>query len=328
MIKNGGFPFKVFQMLYEACVCSILEYGSEVFGFNDHDSALKIYLRAARSYLGVPKNSPIPGIISEFNQLLPQYKGQIKMIRQYHRLLKSSTNNVSKKVFEWDKNLNEQNNMNSWYNEVKSIFENCNLSETFQGGFLFDLKSTVNTAKQQLLQKQQSRIKIECLQKPKLRTFTKFKEFFDTPAYITRPLSFIQRKFLAKTRLGCLEIRLETGRWARPRIPEEARICQVCQNFDENVEDEFHFIFECFKYSSLRTIWLEKLEIPNNFQILSKDQKLGIILNHPNNVKITAQYLIDIFDMRSKIVNKIKCVPKIYHISPPDLCPACNPVPS
>ena len=158
MIKNGGFPFKVFQMLYEACVCSILEYGSEVFGFDDHDSALKIHLRAARSYLGVPKNSPIPGIISEFNQLLPHYKGQIKMIRQYNRLLKSSTNNVSKKIFEWDTNLNEQNIINSWYNEAKSIFENCNLSETFQGGFLFYLKSTFNTAKLQILKKQQNRI--------------------------------------------------------------------------------------------------------------------------------------------------------------------------
>ena len=131
---------------------------------------------------------------------------------------------------------------------------------------------------------------------------------------------------MAKTRLGCLEIRLETGRWARPRIPEEARICQVCENFNKNVEDEFHFIFECSKYSSLRALWLEKLEIKENFQLLDKDQKLGIILNHPNNVKVTAQYLIDIFDIRSKIVNKIKCVPKMFHVSPPDQCLICNPV--
>ena len=73
----------------------------------------------------------------------------------------------------------------------------------------------------------------------------------------------------------------------------------------------------------LSSIWLENLEIPNNFQILSKNKKLGIILNHPNNVKITAQYLIDMFDMRSKIVNKIKCVPKMYHVFHTDLCPAC-----
>ena len=151
MIKNGGFPFKVFCILYEACVCSILDYGSEVFGFESHDSALQIHLRAARSFLGVPKNSPIPGILSEFNQLLPKYRGHIRMVRQYHRLLKSSVHNVSKKVFDWDKNLNEQNVVNSWYSDVKSIFDSCNLGQTFESGNLFDLKNTIDYMKHQLI---------------------------------------------------------------------------------------------------------------------------------------------------------------------------------
>ena len=48
MIKNGGFPYNVFCTLYDACVCSILEYGGEVFGYNLYDSALQIFLRAGR----------------------------------------------------------------------------------------------------------------------------------------------------------------------------------------------------------------------------------------------------------------------------------------
>ena len=147
MIKNGGFPFKVFCLLYEACVCSILEYGGEIFGFDVHDSALQIYLRAARSFLGVPKNSPLHGIISEMNLLLPQFKGQIRMIRQYHRVLKSSGENMSRKVFLWDKSQNEQSIVNTWYNEVKSIFVDNGLSEVFENGLVFDLKETVHSLK-------------------------------------------------------------------------------------------------------------------------------------------------------------------------------------
>ena len=64
MIKNGGFPYNVFCTLYQACVCSIVDYGSEVFGFNKYDSAEKIHLRAARSFLGVNKTTPIAGILS------------------------------------------------------------------------------------------------------------------------------------------------------------------------------------------------------------------------------------------------------------------------
>ena len=103
IIKNGGFPYNVFCTLYQACVCSIADYGGEIFGFEEYNLAKKIHLRAARSFLGVNKLTPIIGIISEMNLLLPQYKTQLKMIRQYHRVLKCSANIVSKHVVIWDK---------------------------------------------------------------------------------------------------------------------------------------------------------------------------------------------------------------------------------
>ena len=65
MIKNLGFPFTVYSILYQACVCSISEYTSEVFGFEQYDSTLKIHLRAARAFLGLPKNVASFGWISE-----------------------------------------------------------------------------------------------------------------------------------------------------------------------------------------------------------------------------------------------------------------------
>ena len=36
MIKNGGFPIKVYKTLYESCVCSVSDYGSEVHGFHQY----------------------------------------------------------------------------------------------------------------------------------------------------------------------------------------------------------------------------------------------------------------------------------------------------
>ena len=75
------------------------------------------------------------------------------MVRQYHRMLKSSVYNVSKKVFQWDKSLNEQGVVNSWYNEVKNIFGENGLSVTFQNGLIFDLNETVSSLKQSLFEK-------------------------------------------------------------------------------------------------------------------------------------------------------------------------------
>ena len=233
---------------------------------------------------------------------------------------------MSKKEVQWDKKLNEQSVVNSWYNEVKSIFGENGLSEIFQNGLSFDLKETVNSLKHSLLKKQQNALKVECSQKPKLRTFVKFKDFTNTPAYLTKPLSFVQRKIVAKSRLGCLEIRLETGRWARPRLAEEDRICLVCENLEKNVENEFHFLYKCSKYQFERLTWLEKLTTPENFLELPEEEKVGIVLNHPSNVKLTAQYIINIFDIRSKIMSRLPSEPKVLHLLPHDQCPACNPV--
>ena len=85
---------------------------------------------------------------------------------------------------------------------------------------------------------------------------------------ITKPLSFIQRKFLGKVRLGCLENRIETGCYARPRLPAEARLCQICTNAEQRIEDEieYHFIFECKAYDHERFLWLHKMELPKMFE--------------------------------------------------------------
>ena len=164
------------------------------------------------------------------------------------------------------------------------------MPEVFENGFIFDLKQTVDNLKSEMLQKQQNTLKTECSQKPKLRTFVKFKNFSETPAYLTKPLSFIQRRSLAKLRLGCLEIRLETGRWARPRLAEEARICQACENQEENIENENHFLFECNRYQSERLSWLSKISKPQNFFVLPQPEKFSVVLNQPSTVKQTAQY--------------------------------------
>ena len=83
-IKCGGLPYNVFTMLFDSCCSSISDYGSEIWGFEQREEISKIHLRAARTFLGVPKNTASPGILAEINWLLPEYRTQIRMIRQYY----------------------------------------------------------------------------------------------------------------------------------------------------------------------------------------------------------------------------------------------------
>ena len=97
---------------------------------------------------------------------------------------------------------------------------------------------------------------------------------------------------------------METGRYARPRLSAEARLCQVCENENQEVEDEFHFLFQCKSLENTRLTWLNSLEKPANF------------LNMPNN------------EMRSKILNNQPSTNQnndtLYHLFRHQQCPACT----
>ena len=110
MIKNSGFPYNIFSNLVNSCVNSITDYGGSVIGFDQHDGPLKIHLRAARAFLGVPKNAVKVAILSEIEWLLPKYRTRIRMIRQFHRMLRMTNDRLTKKVFLWGKTLNNCQN--------------------------------------------------------------------------------------------------------------------------------------------------------------------------------------------------------------------------
>ena len=132
-------------------------------------------------------------------------------------------------------------------------------------------------------------LRIECENKPKLRTFITFKNYQQLPAYVGKPLSFVERKTVSKLRLGILPIRLETARYMRPVLPEDQRLC-YCN--DGNIENEYHVMFVCSKYHQLRQAWLSKISCPDLLSLLTPSDKFKWTLNEPNNVRFTAQYLV------------------------------------
>ena len=68
------------------------------------------------------------------------------------------------------------------------------------------------------------------------------------PRYIrhTSGIPFTYVKQLMRFRTGAHHLAIETGRWARPKLPRQHRVCSKCSC--TVVEDEVHFLFECPAY--------------------------------------------------------------------------------
>ena len=158
MIKNGGFPLNVYKILYESCVCSITDYGSEVLGFHEYSAREKIHTRAIRAFLGLSKNTPIPGMRAEMGWLEPRSRTQAKMIRMLHRLVCMPPNRLTKKIFLWDFNITVNSRLSTWGKETREILNRNNMNQIFQTS-IFDLKSIIENLKTSLLIKDQQKIK-------------------------------------------------------------------------------------------------------------------------------------------------------------------------
>jgi len=273
-----------------------------VTGFKECDSLEKLHLRAVRAFLGAPKNACNAGVQSEVNLLLPKFRTKLEMIRYLHRLRKMPENRLPYRILQWDIKLNEMKRISTWSDEVKTVFEECDLLMVYESELPFNVKETVQSMSDTLMQRQSQILERECSLKPKLRTFMTFKDFNFRENYTYLTLSFFQRRTLGKFRLGCLPLRLETGRYQVPRLPEDQRICLACDTENE-VENESHFMFQCGAYKDERDSWLSKMTLPENFIDQPDADKFKVVLNNPTNVKHTANFIIAAFHLRGKIIH-------------------------
>ena len=305
MIKNGGFPLNVYTVLYESCVTSVSDYIAPCTGYTESDALLKLHLRAIRAFLGVPKSAPNVGVLSEIGWLMPHFRTRLTMVRLYHKLINMDNERLTKKVFIWDKTLNDQNVVSTWHSEMKNIFSDCNLDLLFTLGVNFDVKFTMQYMREKFIDIQARSLSEKCGQYPKLRTFILFKDFMNDAVYTKKPLTYFNRRLMARLRLGCLPLHLETGRYGPHRIPEEQRICEGCKRLtgESLVESESHFLFHCKVYQEERDKWLNALTVPTDFHIFSIAQKFQLVLNQPSNIRPTAIFIANAMNLRSKLLN-------------------------
>ena len=76
-----------------------------------------------------------------------------------------------------------------------------------------------------------------------------FTNEFGTVNYVELFMPKKYRSALCKFRCGVATIRIETGRYERLNVTD--RICNICDNDDNEIEDEKHVIMKCTLYDDL-----------------------------------------------------------------------------
>ena len=158
------------------------------------ESVTKINSIATRCFLGLLNHATSAGVLAEISWPEPVYRAQIRMIREFFRLLKMDNNRLTKQIYFWDKSFSEVLNIQTWSSEVRDVLLTHNLGHIFEPQVSFCPDSVIIKLKESMALKQNVDLKNRCQEKPKLRTDIQFKDFSCKTSYLTIPISFNSRK--------------------------------------------------------------------------------------------------------------------------------------
>ena len=233
--------------IWKAVVRPVLEYAAEIWGDKDWKEAEILQRTMAKRILGMKERASNEAVLGDLGWWPLKARRDMIRLRYWHKLLSMDNTRLPRLVYEWE--LKNEDRNNCWAKYTKKLLLDLEID-------YYWLKQEIDKNREQwnklihdkIQEREQKEWRQRALLKPKLRTYVKYKLILEEEKYLKNE-DAIGRRMLARIRSGTNNLRIETGRYERPKLPEEYRICQVCM---EGTENEEHFLFHCKAYSKIR----------------------------------------------------------------------------
>ena len=305
-IKN----VKMIIHLFDMCIKPILIYGSEIWGpnFNTHNlfnlqnKTENVQLQCCKWVLNVARNCTNLGVLGELGRYPMLQTIQLNSMKYWIHLENLPKHRLLYKVYQIAKTKKSK-----WYTYITQCLKNMNLNiasvtipdSISRNAFIKDLKLKLihvynTTWKAKLTTGTNQRFN------SKLRTYITFKDKICMEPYLLMDNNIKSRELFTKFRLSDHRLEIESGR--RRNIKLEDRICQQCQNIDKYVEDEFHLVIKCEKYSKYRSDLLTSISTTQtHFLSLSERQKFKYIMSYQSNMFDIVSFIQNCFNLRGDV---------------------------
>ena len=298
----GSLPPTIMFYMFDALVCPILTYGSDVWGFNKScsnilDKAFLNHVRCTLHVKGTICNDVVTGKSGKFP---PSVYCHINVLCYYHRLLIMQDNRVVKSVFKALHNLNDYG-FNTWITRL------CELADHYK--IDYDKAASLSpkqfklgcaeTVKNNFINRWISNINAD--QSTRMRTYASFKKDFIGERYLDLTPAVKHRIALTKLRTSSHNLEIERGRYRRPRVSPEQRLCSTCHVID----DEIHFVIKCRINACERKSFFQKMSVVDpNFTALDDKNKFVYLMQSQDQrtLKWLAKFLYNSFNIRNEII--------------------------
>ena len=296
----GGFQPRLFLYLFEHTIIPILNYASEVWGFDEWAKLETLHLKACKYALGVRSNTTTDAIYAELGRMSLQRYRHISILKFYTRISLLSSERYASKAFSMLVK-DTDSGCSNWVSQARDLQTRYEIQ---QSDNRLIIKSKVRkNFEQDILQKLNEHI----TEDKKLHLYASFKTTFKFEAYLDFLPNFKVRSTLAKLRVSAHNLQIETGRFNKIKTPREERFCIYCKTQNvSSVENEVHFLLSCPLYRDERKNFLDTIHRIAPSTMSLNDQNMFIWLMSQEDYKTTkllGNFCKKLFDKRTRYFN-------------------------
>ena len=291
--------------IFDSMISPILTYNSEVWGtfvksdFKSWDNSLieKAHLQFCKRYLEVHNKASNMASRAELGKYPIIIDINKKILNYLSYLQDKDDNSIVKQSLQISIEL-YNSGQNSFYSNIMKTSEYFSLFD-FNYNSLSDskIKQLVDLMKKQYVSYWNQTLQ----HSRKLSFYHSIKKNYSLSAYLDSTRKNPMGRTLVKLRIGCHNLRVETGRY--DKIPLEERICPLCTG--NKIEDETHLLLDCQRYSSMRDIFLSKIEAKiDEIRKLSHENLISQLMNSNDyyvNLRLI-MFISSCFEMRNKLI--------------------------
>ena len=238
--NNIDLGFASYTKLFNTMVTPVLDYRVGAWGTGRVCKRLdQVQYRVMQYYCGAPKTTSISAMEGDFAWTPGPVRRDMATIRIYNNIIGMPSNRITRLVYELDKT---NFYVGSWYANLKNICQCIGVEESLQSNSKIDIAYSRCELMSQYVHEWHNDI----ISKAKLHNYCTFKNAWEAEPHLRVNMSWVKRCLISRLRYGVLPLHVETGRFSQ--LTRHQHICKMCKN---NVENEYHFLFDCDKLKTV-----------------------------------------------------------------------------
>ena len=243
-------PFSASLKLFNSTIQPILTYCCEIWGLRRSDPIEKFHLKFLKSMLCVKTSTPNCFVYGECGVMPMIVERQYRVVKYWLKIIQQQGNVscIVRSVYDEMFKLSMSNQgATTWASLVRDLLNNCGMGEVWLNQFVRDVGLFKSELRQRLYDIYYQHWFSEVSNTSSFRLFKHLKDDFSQEGYLDLEIKHL-RVAISKVRLSSHLFMVERGRWERGGMERSERKCLACNV----VEDEFHCLFECPKFSEER----------------------------------------------------------------------------